>query len=574
MNRRKPSHLRLHVENSSKNSPVQERPAAPDEVAACLKSFAEATGWAVRSNATKRYSNGSGWIQEEDLANHAAMRADSKAPTPKNDTHSSDATVGRRWRLVDAAPMDGIMSADDLAHFPTVTLEHAEHLLVTIEELVIRLEKAENALRRQEAELATGVSVSRNPDEQVELADRIEAILAGSAKSVHAVAAAVYLLDETTTNLKMRACWGLPTSKLAEPARPLRGSLGDLEALLGNAVLLEDTHSMPDWPSPEDFASAIVVPIGSSTMPHGTIWFWSEAPRKHSMTEIEVANLAAGRIMGELEQSLLGNEVKQAKTLRKQIDAAGNAQAARLPDSQPLHKDFQFDGWTYQDSSMGGGFHDWDITPNGMMVASVGSASGSGPQGALVATSVQSVVKTLWPNVSSPAQILRGANDVLWGACETDWTASSALFQINPETGYGSVAIAGLVQAFIVSQRGFRPIGSQAPCLAQQPDVTYTNQRFVLQPNEVMIAFSDTVVKNVSALAGPHQRNRRAIAKSLDQNELLQSVRQMIGESSSDIASHLARMLPSITESAKSGRDRSLIVIQNCRKSVSCKSLK
>ncbi len=458
------------------------------------------------------------------------------------------------------------MSADDLAHFPTVTLEDAEQLLSTMESLVSRLEKAENALRRQEAELATGVSITRGPNEQQELADRFDSILAGSAASIGAIAAAVYLLDETTSSLKMRACWGLPTTKLADPARPLRGSLADLESLLGNAVLLEDTQAMPEWPSPEDFASAMVVPIGSSTMPHGTLWFWSDAPRKHSTTEIEIANLAAGRVMSELEKSLLGIEVKQAKRMRKQMDAAGYAQSTRLPDAQPLHQDYQLNGWTFQDSAMGGGFHDWDLTPNGMMVASVGSASGSGPHGALVATTVQSTVRTLWRSIHSPAQILRGASDVLWGCEETDWTASIALFQINPETGYGSVSTAGGVQAFIISQRGFRPIGLAALRLALQPDVSYSNQRFILQPGEVLVAFSDTVVAIPPVVKAPDYRNRRSIAKVLDQNELLQSARQMIDDSASDIAAHLARLLPSLAPSASIGCDRSLVVLKNIRK--------
>ena len=566
MNRRKPSHLRLHVENTASSAPApapEHVVQLQDEVAACLKSFVEATGWAVRSNANKRYSNESGWIDEAS-SNRAPHQSDSgsKRAVPENNQANNP-----RWRLVDAAPMDGIMSADDLAFFPTVTLEHAEQLLTTIEQLVSRLEKAESALRRQEAELATGVSVTRGPNEQQELADRIDSILAGSAHSVGASAAAVYLLDETTSNLKMRSCWGLPISKLAEPARPLRGSLADLEALLGNAVLLEDTHAMPEWPSPEDFASAIIVPIGSSSMPHGTLWFWSDAPRKHSTTEIEIANLAAGRVMSELEQSLLGVEVKQAKQLRKQLDAAGNAQAGRLPDSQPLHRDFQIDGWTFQDGSMGGGFHDWDISPNGMMVASVGSASGNGPQGAMVATTVRSTVRTLWPTVQSPAQILRGANDVLWGADEADWTASTALFQINPETGYGSLSTAGGVQAFVISQRGFRPIGTSASRLALQPDTIYSNQRFVLQAGEVLVAFSDTVVSNIPTLQGPHSRNRRSVAKVLDQNALLQSVRTLIDSSASDIASHLARMLPNFAPASSIGCDRSLVVIKNTRKS-------
>ncbi len=177
--------------------------------------------------------------------------------------------------------------------------------------------------------------------------------------------------------------------------------------------------------------------------------------------------------MSELEHSLLGSEVKVAKQLRKQLHDAGNAQAARFPDFQPLHSDFDINGWTFQDGSLGGGFHQWDLSPQEMIVAAVGSATAGGPQGALVSTGVQSTIRTLWPNGMSPSQITSNAADVLWGADDADWTASSALLQMNPESGHGNICLAGSVQAFIISQRGFRPIGSTAPKLALQPDAVY-----------------------------------------------------------------------------------------------------
>lgn len=546
-----------------------------DDVAACLRSFAQATGWAIRSTAPRSYSNDSSASGAIFPGSNSGGSRSGSFQSGDYSGNQSDPSGKPRWRLVDASPQDGILSADDLAHFPTVTLEHAEDLLSRIEGLVTRLEAAEQAVRRQEAELATSVSISRQPDEQQELADRLEAILASATKSIHATACAVYLLDETTSELKLRSRYGLPISRLTDPSRPLRGSLADLEALMGNAVLLEDTFSMPAWKSPEDFPSAIVVPIGSSSMPHGTIWFWSNEARKYTTAEVEIANLTAGRVMGELEQTILGKEVQQAKRLRNQVDKAATAQAARLPDGQPLHRDFDFDGWTYQGDSLGGGFHDWDVTPSSMLVASVGSAGKTGTEGALIASSIQSAFRTLWPTKSIPAQMMQFAADMMFGIHPDDWTASAALLQLNPESGYGMLSTAGSVQAFIISQRGFRPIGSVAPALASQPDASYKNHRFMLQPQEVLVAFSDTVVRGIPTFQEPRNgrpldrsqtaRNRRAIVKSLDQNELLQGIRERIGDSASLIAGNLARMLPAFVEAANA-TDRSLIVIKNKRK--------
>lgn len=532
---RTPSHLRLHSESVPSEENV--RPLS-DDVAGCLDAFTHATGWAIKPF----------------VASHMG--------SPQNKTSSRLAGIlGRDWELVESHPIDSIVCAEDMLSLPMVGLAEAETLLRSIQSLIQRLEKAEEAVRRQEAELATHVAVSWKSDDQLEMAERLEAVLHSASDAIGATASAMYLLDESTSTLKMRACSGLPLSKLAESPRPLRGSLGDLEALLGNAVMLEDIALVPEWQSPEPYGSAICVPIGTPTMPHGTVWFWSEMPRKYSSAEIEVANLASSRLMSELERVVLGNEVQSSRAIRKQLDAAGLAQASRLPSSQPLHSDFEVDGWTFQDGSIGGGFHDWDVNPRGNMVFAVGQSTLNGPEGAIVSSSIHSIIRAAWPSSPTPMSLMQSLNDTLWGNMETDWSGSACLLHINPETGHGSLCNAGTTQVFIVSHRGFRPIGQSGPFIARQPDPTFFASRFVLQPGEVLVAFSATVVDPPGKKSKSKQKQL-----ALGQDALLQTVRSMLDDSASDIASSLARLLPTVVTKDHSGVDRSLLVVRNAKK--------
>jgi serine phosphatase RsbU (regulator of sigma subunit) len=466
---------------------------------------------------------------------------------------------------------DGILDASDLSDMPTVSMERAHMLLSAIERLVDRLDKAEETVRRQEAELATAVGVTSHSDRQRETADRLESILDSVCRSIGAVAGAIYLLDDDTATLKLRSSLGLPKSRLTAPPRELRGSLADLEALLGNAVLLSDIEMMREWPSPEPFASALVVPIGSSTMPHGTMWFWSEMSRSYSATEVEVANLAAGRVMSEIEHSILGQEIHQSRAIRKQFDAASLTQASMLPDGQTLHQDFDVNGWTYQNGSIGGGFHQWDVSPNEMLTFAMGNANQQGPEGAIVATGVQSIIRTLWKSNTPPAAIMRSINDTMWSMQEADWSSALGLIQLNPKTGYGSLCMAGDIQAFIVSYRGFRPIGTPAPRLASQPDTVFSPSRFHLQPGEILIAFNSGILQPVSkqSLSTNSSRAPKPITYSnLDQNTLLQIVKDMSDERASDIAGFLARTLPTFDRDQNQGVDRSFVLIKNIRKAI------
>jgi len=557
--RRYPSHLRIHVEDTAINNAASNARnrfnglsgLEHDEIRAVLKSFSSATNWAVC-----------------DRPKQAESRAESRTDVPS--PHLPPSKMSRRWRLVETTLQDGIADLADLGFTSSVPMDSAQELLVAIERLVDRLDMAEETVRRQEAELATSVGLTNNSDRQRETADRLESILDSVSRAIGAVAGAIYLLDDETSSLKLRSSIGLPKSRLTCPPRDLRGSLADLEALLGNAVLLNDIELMRDWPSPEPFASALVVPIGSSTMPHGTMWFWSENTRSYSPTEVEVANLAAGRVMSEIEQSILGQEVHQSRVIQKQFDTASITQASLLPNSQILNKDFDVNGWTFQNGSIGGGFHHWDVNQQEMMTIAMGNASQQGPDGAIVATGIQSIIRTQWKGNSNPVAIMQTINDTMWGLQEADWSASLGLIQINPATGYGSICSAGDVQSFIISHRGFRPIGTPGLRVAAQPDTLFSSNRFNLQPGEILLSFTSGILSKSTeqVLTGRRNKSPRTVSyATLDQNSLLQIVREMSEEKASDIAGFLARTLPTFDRSSSDGVDRSLVVVKNIRKS-------
>ncbi len=548
MKRRYPSHLKLHQEDLSTETLAKQRSRSysgleQDEIREVLNAFSEATGWSITSKPS------------------TSPEASSSIPAP----HVMTGLRGRRWRLVESVVHDSILDSSDLSEMISVPMDRAQDLLLAIEQLIDRLESAEETVRRQEAELATTVGLSSQPSSEVEAADRLESILESTAKSIGACAAAIYLLDEETTSLKMRACVGLSKSKLTLPPRPLKGSLGDLEALLGNAVLLTDIEMMPEWPSPEDFGAAIVAPIGTQSMPHGTVWFWSEENRSYSVSEVEVVNLATGRIMAEIEHQLLGEELQHSREIKKQIDKASLTQASMLPDHQILHDDYDIHGWTFQNGSLGGGFHHWELTSNKSMNLLVGNTDQQGPEGALVATSIQSITRTLWRQQNSIPNILRSLNDLHWEMQDADWTASLALIHVNPETGYGSLCTAGNVQTFIVSERGFRPLGSAMRPLGTQPDAEFVPKRFVLQSNEILVAFtSDLITDKVFNPRGRKPQTRRTVPYTeLSQNSLLQIVRDMHQQKCSDIAGFLARTLPTFERDQCKLPDRSLVLLKS-----------
>jgi GAF domain-containing protein len=171
------------------------------------------------------------------------------------------------------------------------------------------LTRTRRALRASEAELAAGVPIYIEPTQAGALADRLEAILRGGARSAGCTAAALYLLDEATSNLKLRASWGLPAERLTDAPRRLATELADLEALLGHAVVLEDTALLASWPVPEACGAAVCLPVAAESSLLGTVWFFAPQPRDFDDRETETLEIIAGRLAVELELAMLRSAV-------------------------------------------------------------------------------------------------------------------------------------------------------------------------------------------------------------------------------------------------------------------------
>jgi hypothetical protein len=190
-----------------------------------LQSFSQATGWAPIA------------VKDE-----VKTRSRTQAP--------EFITAHKGWNLVSALPMDGMLDASDLESQPAVSENTAKKLWSSIEKILESLQNAERTVWRQEAELASNIGVTMKVEDQEDLAISLDRSLEQAASAMGCDAAAIYLLDDATSVLKMRSCIGLPKSRLTREPRPLRGALADLEALLGNAVLIEDIATNSSWQSP------------------------------------------------------------------------------------------------------------------------------------------------------------------------------------------------------------------------------------------------------------------------------------------------------------------------------------
>ena len=391
------------------------------------------------------------------------------------------------------------------------SLEHVEQLAESVGEVLSELHRTRRALWMREAELAASVPVSPRPDEREHLAETLQAVLRAGAQAVDCQAAAAYLLDESTSLLKLRAAWGeIPQERLLEAGRPLQNAAADLEALVGHAVVIEDTGVLKHWHPPEGeaFASAICVPIASPSAPLGTLWMFSRQPREFDSVASNVVEITAGRVAAELDRWVLLNEGIRTKRMAGEMTDGVAWQISRLPTIAPPLEDWQVAGWTSPAVGLNREFHDWCVVPDGTLSLTVGSAHGSVIEAGLTAAMLHTAVKDHGCYRHRPIEMVERVNQTCWSSSAGDQLANLFYGMLDPETGELEFALAGQAAAFLLDVNGARRLTRDSLPLGTQPESSYHSQAHSVPCGTALIIFSEGAVKTLEARQQPLNNGR------------------------------------------------------------------
>lgn len=437
---------------------------------------------------------------------HRGNNPSSKKMIPSHDSMSgfwdaySDVTG---WRIDQRA-----IRGDVVELIPTVGMETTERgisngvsklaatrLAESANRLAEELQMNRAAMRRQEIELASRAPVMANDTDRSRIADRIEETLSELASACQCGAAAIYLLDEETQNLKARAVFGLPTSRLEQPPRPLRGSRADLEAMVREVVLIEDLDAtdFDTWNCPEPYAAGICASISSQGIPIGTLWLFSETKKPFSNAESAAARFAASQIGLELEHlSYVGQSV--TKDDGEPLRDLAQWQYESLPIGSVVAEGWRVDGLIESPNDWAIGWHVWDVLPDGTIMISLAEAVDRSVKGAMGATIARAALAAHTGYRHSPSQLIQRISDTLWQTSTAEQLMSLLYARVDPETGEGEVVSAGSINAMIANRYGFRPIldGPSDP-LNTNIDCHAVVKSFRLLQGETLMAYTSAL---------------------------------------------------------------------------------
>lgn len=396
--------------------------------------------------------------------------------------------------------------------------------------LLSDLRDARTTIWQREAELATHIPVVVPRDDNDKLAKRLAAVLRGTAEAIGCQAAGLYLLDDATSQLKLRSAWGLPTARLIEPARSLRGATADLEALLGHAVALDSPAMLSRWNAPEgDFGAAVCLPISTASTPLGTLWVYSREERTFADTETSLLELSAGRLAAELEREVLIREKTTSRTRDLRQDQLSDRLRQRLHKTGPHSASWEAVGWTNAEG-MRTTFHDWQVLADDTLSLAVGAAVGEDLPAAFT-------VESLLTSLRSHRQYRHGSKSLvarmakeLYASSTGGEEASLGYARLSGRSPRMTYANAGTARGIVVKRESIQILGEDTPLLGLVPQETPREFARTLHSGELLLLTTPSLQPSGADLDAWSRDLAKVVRKRRKWKDLTAALRDHFGD--------------------------------------------
>ena len=408
--------------------------------------------------------------------------------------------------------------------------EAAGELAGEIGRLLNQVNQLRATLWKREAELATAIPVIASPAGDVHFAERLESIISGGAKAIGCTAAGLYLLDETTTHLKIRASWGLPHDVYLSEPRMLENSLADIEALTGHVVALEDTSTLPQWESPLPYGAALCVPVSSESIPLGTLWMFNDTPRDFSDDQTNIAEIIAGRLAADLEREVLLLEHMATRSATNSLHALGFTADENTIECLPV-----IDGWDLAASNglatgEMGHYYMGQLLEDGKLGIALGGGLGSRWEASMEASIVRASVLSHCQYPHKPQELLTRTSDTLYASGAGDRFSSLFYAKFDTTSGQIDFAQAGQLSAFLVRSDQCLDIAREDVPLGTYPEHDYRHDCHNLLPGDAVVLVYQPQDELIDSLAASEIEAAVAANLSETADELVVRVHALLND--------------------------------------------
>jgi serine phosphatase RsbU (regulator of sigma subunit) len=197
----------------------------------------------------------------------------------------------------------------------------------------------------------------------------------------------------------------------------------------------------------------------------------------------------------EVAEAHLEQEIRDRERVEQELMVARSIQQASLPKEVP-----QLEGWQiapyYQPArEVGGDFYDFHLLPEGQLGLVVGDATGKGVPAALVMSTTCGMLRLAAQGSSSPGQMLRGVNEVLFPNIPSNMFVTCFYAILDPKSGRLSYANAGHDLPYLHRNGDTEELTARGMPLGLMPKMSYEEKETILHSGEAALLYSDGLVE-------------------------------------------------------------------------------
>jgi serine phosphatase RsbU (regulator of sigma subunit) len=144
---------------------------------------------------------------------------------------------------------------------------------------------------------------------------------------------------------------------------------------------------------------------------------------------------------------------------------------------------------------VGGDFYDFHLLPGGRLGLVVGDATGKGVPAALVMSTTCGMLRLAAQGSSSPGQMLRGVNEVLFPNIPSNMFVTCFYAILDPHSGRLSYANAGHDLPYLHRNGDAEELRARGMPLGLMPGMSYEENETILYSGEAALFYSDGLVE-------------------------------------------------------------------------------
>ena len=309
-------------------------------------------------------------------------------------------------------------------------------------------------------------------------------------------ASSIRLIDPETGELRISAVSRLSDAYLAKGPLKLERNPIDEAAIKGQVVYVEDMATDPRtlYPSEarsEGIVSCLVAGMLFGGDPIGVIRVYSDRLQQFSSFDESLLHTMASQLAAAIHSARLYDAARDEDRYAHQLAHARDVQRRMIPASPPASDRIEL-GHVYHPSlALGGDLCDFIELPHGHLGVAVADVVGKGVAAALMMASVRSALRAHARSIIDIDRIMRHVNR---GMCRDTLPSEFATVFYGVFSADESVLTycnAGHELPYLVRDGQLTELESSGMAIGIDPDQEYSRHRLHLQPNDVLLIYTD-----------------------------------------------------------------------------------